>query len=372
MAAIKENHVAILLSNLGGGGVQQIILNLSSGFAAKGYEVDLLVGWSQDKMVRSLPEKVKLIELEKKKALFMLPDLVSYLRSSSPSVLITAQTHINIVGVIAKSLSMNRTKLIICEHNDMRAVIRNHPKEKYRPILAHWLYPKADSIVAVSNGVADSLVEAAGIQRQKIQVIYNPVISENMDELAIEPPSHPWFKEDRQNTILAIGRLEKQKDFCTLLRAVSLVHRTTPVRLVILGEGSQRTVLSDLAEELSISDIVSMPGFVLNPYSLMKRASVFVLSSRFEGFPGALVEAMACGVPVVSTDCQSGPEEILANGKFGRLVQVGDHLAMAEAIKLTLDDPGQLDASTRRGKEFTIKNSVNAYSTLIQNAMKPE
>ena len=369
MAAIKK-RVAFLLSNLGGGGVQQVMLNLAGGLATRGYEVDLVVGWGRDKTSRRIPEKVNIIELNKKKAFTMLPNLVRYLRTRAPYVLVTAQTHINLVGVIAKVISMNRTRVVICEHNDMRAVVKNHPKERYRPILAHWLYPKADSIVAVSNGVAESLVIAAGIQREKIQVIYNPVISDEMVELANEPASHPWFQGDEHKTILAVGRLEGQKDFFTLLQAVNLVLRSTPVRLVILGEGSQRAALTNLAEKLEISEILNMPGYVLNPYSLMKRASVFVLSSRFEGFPGVLVEAMACGVPVVSTNCQSGPEEILAGGKFGRMVPVGDYKALAEAIKLTLDDPFPVETSTQRGNEFGIGNAVTAYSNLLFNGME--
>jgi glycosyltransferase involved in cell wall biosynthesis len=195
-----------------------------------------------------------------------------------------------------------------------------------------WLYPRADAVVAVSKGVAQDLLNLMPQLKPKLTVIYNPVIDAAFYAKADAPVEHPWFQPHQPPVVLAAGRLVALKGYDTLLRAFARVRQQMPARLVILGEGSERPNLERLAAELGVAADVDMPGFDPNPFRYMKRAGVFVLSSRYEGLPNVLIQALACGCPVVSTDCPSGPSEILDGGRYGVLVPVDDVEAMARAI----------------------------------------
>lgn len=198
---------------------------------------------------------------------------------------------------------------------------------------AKYVYPYADEIVAVSDGVGEDLLKMTNASPEQITTIYNPSVTEDLLEKRTEPVDHPWFDEDEEiPVILGVGELSEQKDFETLIRAFDRVVDNQQARLVILGEGPRREKLETLIAELGLGDVVSMPGFVDNPYAYMAKTDVFVLSSRWEGCPNVLVEAMACGAPVVSTDCPSGPEEILKDGKHGLLLSVGDEEQMARCV----------------------------------------
>jgi glycosyltransferase involved in cell wall biosynthesis len=341
------------------------MLNLAKGLLSKNLTVDLVVGWPHGRNEQNIPLGTNLISLDKKKIIFGLPRLLQYLNTSQPKVLLTAQTHVNILGIVARLLYRKPIRLIVCEHNDMCAVVEAFPKERYRPVLARLLYPFADEIVAVSKGVAESISIKAYIPVNKIRILHNPIISEDMLMLAKKNVSHPWFQPGHPKVVLAVGRLELQKDYETLLKAMAIINQKRSLRLVILGEGSLRNKLNQLSIELGIHEIVDMPGYIDNPYPYMTNSSVFVLSSIFEGFPGVLVEAMACGIQVVSTNCPSGPQEILDGGKFGRLVTVGDEVAMAAAIVDSLDNPIPKDLSIKRGLEFAINKSIPAYLDII-------
>ncbi len=232
------------------------------------------------------------------------------------------------------------------------------------PNFIRIFYPWADEIVTVSNGVADDFASITGLRRERIQVIYNPVVTPEILEKAEEPLNHPWFTPGEPPVILSVGRLAKQKDYPTLIRAFALVHRECPARLMILGEGEERPKLEALIQELGLDDDVSLPGFVDNPYAYMSRAAVFVLSSAWEGFGNVLVEAMAVGTPVVATDCPSGPAEILGGGKWGKLVPVGDIEKIAKAIIETLEDLNRPDV-TKRAQDFGIEKLVQNYLRVL-------
>jgi glycosyltransferase involved in cell wall biosynthesis len=230
------------------------------------------------------------------------------------------------------------------------------------------LYPKADRIVAVSQGVADDLISLLNLPHEKVTVIYNPIVTPELFEQAKQPVSCSWFEQNRLPVILAVGRLTKAKDYPTLFRAFSLVRQVRPAKLLVLGEGEERSNLERLAIELGIQNDVSMSGFVDNPFAFMAKASVFVLSSAWEGLPTVLIEALSCGCPVVATDCRSGPREILDNGRYGRLVPVGDHEALAKAILETLDNPDfPADRQTRlqRAMEFSVDAAVDKYLKVL-------
>ncbi|HSJ87752.1 MAG TPA: glycosyltransferase [Anaerolineales bacterium] len=183
------------------------------------------------------------------------------------------------------------------------------------------------------------MVQITGLPRNKIQIIYNPVVTPELAEKVTASPNHPWFEIGQPPVLLAVGRLTAQKDFPTLIQAIAQVRQSQPVRLIILGEGPDRPLLEALIKDLGMEENMCLPGFVENPYAYMSRASLFVLSSRWEGLPTVLIEALYCGVPVISTDCPSGPREILADGKYGALVPIQDPTALAEMIKMALTKP---------------------------------
>jgi glycosyltransferase involved in cell wall biosynthesis len=238
--------------------------------------------------------------------------------------------------------------------------------------LARRSYLTADAIVTVSHGVADDLALHAGIPRERITTIYNPVVTPDLLDKAQAPLDHPWFTPGAPPVVLGVGRLHAQKDFPTLLKAFARVRAKQEARLMILGEGKnarkntvQRTALTALAAQLGVAADVALPGFVDNPFAYMARAAVFALSSAWEGLPGVLIQAMACGCPVVSTDCPSGPAEILENGEYGSLVPVGDDLSLANAILSTLNAPPARDRLQARAAMFSVDRTADRYLEVL-------
>jgi glycosyltransferase involved in cell wall biosynthesis len=219
----------------------------------------------------------------------------------------------------------------------------------------------------VSRGAADDLARTSGLPRDRVEVVYNPVITPTMLALARQAPDHPWFAPGQPPVIVGAGRLTRQKDFFTLLRAFAEVRRRRPARLIILGEGEDRSALQALADDLGVADEVALPGFQENALAYMAGSAVFALSSAWEGLPTVLIEALAAGARVVSTDCPSGPREILQDGRLGALVPVGDAVALAAAILEALGRPAgavPVDALT----PFTRDASVDHYLRVIENA----
>ena len=202
-----------------------------------------------------------------------------------------------------------------------------------------------------------------------IEVIFNPIINERIIQRANEPNNHPWFNPKTVPVIIAIGRLSEQKNFSLLLQSFAKVLESTKARLIIFGEGPLRSDLENLVKELNLQDAVLLPGVVANPYNYLNNADLFVLSSNYEGLPNALVEALACGCPVVSTDCQSGPREILDDGKYGILVEPSDVNGLARAILQSLNSENKLIPSTWL-EQFTEDIIVNKYLKLLERVTK--
>ena len=231
---------------------------------------------------------------------------------------------------------------------------------------ARWSYRWADRVVAVSEGVAEDVEKLFLVPRAKIVVIYNPIIGEGLEEKASKAVDHPWLDQDQFPVILGVGRLIGQKDFTTLLKSFFEVKKEiTGAKLIILGEGNKRVNLEKEIEELGLTEDVDLPGYVDNPYSYMKKSSVFVLSSAWEGFGNVLVEAMAVGTTVVSTDCPSGPAEILNHGEFGLLVPVGDIQALAGAVVAAIKNPVEPDILIGRAGDFSVDKAVDKYLEII-------
>jgi len=357
--------IAVLLPNLRGGGAQRAMALLAQGLAKQDFDVDLVLASAEGPYLSQVPSKVDIVDLGAHRALASLPNLVRYLRRERPEVLLSAMNHVNVVALWARKLSRVSMRTVVSVHNTLSQQLQNASSLQDRLALL-WIrpfYPWADAVVAVSKGIAEDLIRLTGLPQEKVQVIYNPVITPKLFERAEQPVDHPWFASGEPPVILGVGRLTKQKDFPTLIRAFSIIRRKRLIRLVILGEGEDRPKLEALVRELGLEEEVDMPGFVENPYAYMKRAAVFVLSSAWEGFGNVLVEAMAVGIPVVSTDCPNGPAEILEGGKWGRLVPVGDVHELAEAVEEAMINGVRPPAES--WEPYTLETVVTQYAKVL-------
>lgn len=370
MRSINKKKLSIFLPGLYGGGAERILLNLAEGFTARGVLVDIVLAQKEGEFTRQIPHKVRLVSLRETqrsslRTITALPSLVRYLKHEKPDILLSA-LHGNLIAVWAKLLAHTNTRVVLTEHNTFSLENKAmYPRmQRLNAILVRWFYPMSNDIIAVSNGVADDLARSVGINRNKIKVIYNPIINDTLCVKANRVPDHPWFQNSQIPIVISVGRLTEQKDYSMLLDAFYMVIKQANARLVILGEGEDRNHLERKVENLGLQEVVLLPGFVDNPYAYLAHSSVFVLSSRWEGLPTVLVEAMACGLPVISTDCPSGPREILQSGKYGRLIPVGDpaalSAAMLDGIKGNISNP-----PPESWAGFTVKHTVDQYFSLL-------
>ncbi|MGA7952684.1 MAG: glycosyltransferase [Gloeobacterales cyanobacterium] len=355
--------IAIFIRSLYEGGAERVMLNLARGFIKQDFNVDLVLVKAEGAYLTQVPPGIRLIDLKAQSKPSILPKLVKYLRQERPTSLLAALHYPCEIALLAKRLAGVSTRVVVSEHNNLSQEAKRIKQTSVRlsPFAARLFYPWADGIVAVSQGVAKDLATVTALPSARIQVIYNPVVVPEMFTKAKEPVDHAWFQPGQPPVILGVGRLFPQKDFLTLIRAFALVRNVRPARLVILGSGGpDEAKLNALIRDLVLEEEVELLGYVPNPYAYMARSSVFVLSSAWEGFGNVLVEAMAVGAEIVSTDCPSGPAEILAQGKYGALTPVGDSQAMAEAILKTLSGSSKKVASSWLD-QFTIETSAQKY-----------
>jgi glycosyltransferase involved in cell wall biosynthesis len=356
------------------------MLNLACGIAKQGVKVDLLLTKAEGEYINQVPDEIRLIDFNAanfgKDRLFnlptglastgSLPKLIHYLKQEQPLALISATHYPNEIAIIAKHLAKVPTRVIVSEHTTLSVEAQKVEQVSARliPITARLFYPWADGIITVSHGVAEDLSKITGIGKERIKVIYNPVITPELFNKAKEAVNHPWFLPGEAPVILGVGRLVAQKDFSTLIRAFAKVRQVKPARLMILGDGREKEQLKALARELGIEEDVALVGFVDNPFTYMKQAKLFVLSSAWEGLPTVLIEALAVGISVVSTNCESGPAEILDDGKYGELVPVGDSDAMAQAILKVLSGNSKLVDSDWL-EQFNLQTSIRNYLDVL-------
>ncbi len=338
--------IALFLPGLFGGGAERIFVRLANAFSIRGFNVEILVLSREGPLFSEVADGVRVRVLNKSTPARAIPLLYGYLRSHRPKSVLSGLFHANVAMATAARLAHFGGRLVLSERAALENSLRMLPWLD-RFLLRHWIrvaYPWSSKVVVVANGVGEELVCDFGLPRQDVQVIYNPIDIQMVREQSSEQVSFPW--EDKQPVIISGGRLHVQKDFRTLMEAFSLLRKDNSARLVILGEGAERGRLEAYAQELGISEDVWLPGFVSNPWAYMRRSSLFVLSSLWEGLPGMLLEAMALGLPLIATRCPSGPEEILENGRFGRLVPMRNpgvlSMAMAQGLsgKLPVYDVG--------------------------------
>lgn len=366
-ATARSPALAIFLPSLAGGGAERMMLNLARGAVEAGVTVDLVVASGDGPFRDLVPAEVELIDLASGRILSALPGLVRYLRRRRPQALLAAMDHANMVALWARALARVPTQVCVSVRSTLSQEAENAPSlgGRWMPHLARIFYPAARAVIAVSQGVADDLAMLIGPGRARLVVIPNPVVTPDLLRLAGDAPDHPWLGPGQPPVILAAGRLAPQKDYPTLIRAFAALVEGRDLRMVILGEGPERPALEALVGDLGLAGRVDLPGFRENPFAYMARARLFVLSSAWEGLPGVLIQAMACGTPVVSTDCPSGPREILEDGRLGPLVPVGDVTALAEALARTLDRPPESEVLQARAADFGLAPVTQLYLDVL-------
>lgn len=368
MKALDQTpRIALFVSFSGVGGVERMMVNLASGLIAQGCRVDLLPVKRNSPFLDQIPRDVRVVDLGTRHARTSFPALVRYLRRERPAAMLSAKDRANQIAILANRYAQVPTRIAVRLGTTVSAFLRNtnpsYLRLKTLPI--RWIYPQADAVVAVSNGVAEDLKRVAGLPPALVHVVPNPVITPGLAEMASEPVPHPWFNDASQPVIVSMGRLTRQKDFSTLIRAFALVRKRIPSRLVILGEGSGRSELAAWIHRLELDPVVDLPGFAPNPYAYLKRADCFVLSSIWEGSPNALSEALALGKPSVATDCPSGPAEILTGALRPFLVPMRSAEPMAEAIRKALNDPPAPSVLRAAVRDYTVEASSRRYLDVL-------
>lgn len=385
-------RIALVLRALDGGGMQRCMLELGEAFVERGCGVSLLVGDGGGPLRKRVPAAVDLVPLAAQgplaaraialrllgrealpllgisspRMLRHLTALARELRRIEPQAVLAMGTQSNLAVLWARQVGGIDTRVVLCECTTL-SVAASRSRRRFRrayPALVGHHYPAADAIVAVSQAVADDLAATAQLPRSAITAIHNWV---TMDvEAASGPaPDHPWFAAEAPPLVLGVGRLHWQKDFATLIRAYALLRDRRSARLVILGEGPERGYLERLAKVCGVAAEVHFAGFTTNPFAWMARASVLAVTSLSEGFGNVIVEALACGLPVVGTDCPGGPREILDGGRFGRLVPVGDAVALAEALERCITDPPDAALLKQRAADFSLAAASRLYLDLL-------
>jgi glycosyltransferase involved in cell wall biosynthesis len=335
--------LALFLPTLYSGGAERVHLNLARYFRDRGLRVDLVVCKYFGSLKDQVPEGVRLISLGAWKVMLSTPAYLRYLRLARPPVVLSSVENASIVSCIGKMLSPHHHRLVVRLDNSLSAPGALPLQFQRWPMMTAVIasFPAADAFIAVSNGLKRQLERLPGLGNKPIRRIYNPIIHEDFEVEADTRPPLPAAIGPGESYVLAVGRLHRQKGYEHLLRAFARVRVHPPSHLVILGEGDEREELEALATSLGIAPRVHFLGYAANPLAYMRHAAIFVLSSLAEGFGNVLVEALACGTPVISTDCPHGPREILADGRFGTLVCVGDVDALAQAIVAGLKVPRQ-------------------------------
>ena len=341
----QKTDVSIFIPSLEIGGAELAMLQIAEGLAAKGLIVDLVLIQAKGALISQVSDKVRVVNLASSRTRYSIWKLINYLLKARPASLISAQDGANVIAILAKFLSRVATCLIITINSHLSLAynfnINKDPlNNRFSTRALFWIikfiYKYADNIVAISSGTADDVARVTKIPRERIRVFYLPVLTDRFFKLKSKKIGNQSLLAQDVPNILSVGRLTSAKDFTTLIRAFSIVVKDIPSRMIILGEGEMRPELESLISNLGLKDDILLPGFVDNCYPYMVECDLFVVSSVTEGLSTVLIEAMACGASLISTDCKSGPREILEDGLWGRLVPVSNYKELAEAIKNVL------------------------------------
>lgn len=361
--------IAIFIRTLkSGGGAQRAMVRFASGLARRGYPVTVLSLIPGTAFDSELDPAITRVTLGSGRLAFAIPAIANYLRNHRPVTLFMTEPASNLVGVLAAGLARVGTRVVIREglFPSVAKIESPHRSTRLAYRLAPWIYRHADGIIAIATDLAEDLAKTAHISRERITTIaVNPVVTRQLLESAAQVPTHPWLTDGGSPVILGVGRFSRQKDYVTLIKAFGIVRTTRPCRLLLIGDGEERAMLEAAALATGHMEDIAMPGFMAEPFAAMKNCAVFVLSSRYEGLPNVLIEAVACGAPIISTDCPSGPTDVLEGGRWGKLVPVGNEIAMAQAIFNVLDNPPDRAKLAERGLDFTVDRSIDCYLPVL-------
>lgn len=371
MTLPKSPTVMFYLPEMKVGGAEISLLRLAQGLREHGVR-PVFVIHRADAAARRLAGDMELVSLQADRTLSATRRLVALLRRQPPDFLVSALTHTNVVAAVAAKLARVRTRVIVTEHAPISSMRQIDASSTYRMTLAlmPWAYRLADAVVAVSQGVhADIGPMLPAATRRRFEIIANPVLRKDWQSLSEAAVGDDWFQDGAAPVVLSVGRLSPEKNFALLVRAFARLPSDATAqpapRLAIIGEGPEREALQGLIGELGLQGRVRLLGQRDNPFAFMRRACVFAMTSNFEGFGNVLIEAMACGLPIVSTDCPVGPREILCGGRYGDLVAPGDVQGLAGALQARLQDPRTAAGARQRALEFTAERSVEQYLALF-------
>jgi glycosyltransferase involved in cell wall biosynthesis len=366
---IPNPSVAIVLPTLGVGGAEKVLIELANCLARHEWPVQLLAMSADGPLAKSVSPRVEIVELgcaTYRKAVLA---LARHYKRARPQIVLTSMYATGLAAIAAKAISGYKPKIVIGAHNSLHSKVTrpDNIKDKYLLLpLCRALFPWADAFIPVSQGVAQELKAIFKLPDRDVRVIYNPVVSPQLLAQTGEPVDHPWLAVPRGfKTLVSVGRLVEQKGFDVLLKAFAGVRDIRDCRLIIVGDGPLRAELQALARELGMGSLVDFLGLQDNPYKFVSRADLFVLSSRWEGLGNVVIEALACGCPVVATDCNYGPSEILRGGAYGPLAAIDDPDALARCIGEALESDVFMhnDKATLKARalDFTVENSIEQY-----------
>ncbi len=361
-----KKHISILLPNLRCGGAERVTVNLANGFIKRGYAVDMVLLSAKGEFLVDLLPEVRVIDLKVNRMRGLLFPLIRYILTQRPTTFLACMWPLSMIAILACKLSCVDVRLVVVEHTTWsRDIICKSRFKRWQVATSmHYIFPSARDIVTVSQGAADDLARFANLCRDDVKVIYNPVVGESKpDNTSLLPPQNWWLGPHRK--VLAVGTLTAIKDYFTLLKAFAQLRQKVDARLLILGEGESRTSLETYIKNLGLEGSVFLPGFIKDPSPYYKQADLHVLSSKGEGLPTVIIEALAAGTPVVSTDCLSGPREILCDGRYGHLVPVGDSAALALAMAESLNSKYDPAILKLRAHDFSIDKAVTRYESIL-------
>lgn len=366
---MNKKHLAIVVSFSGNGGVEKMMINLINEFTKyENLSIDLLLIKDKSKYLQNISEKVNIIKLRSKHSSTSFIPILLYLKKNTPDAVLVAKERAGRAVILAKLLSRNNSRIVLrLGTNLARAMQGKHALARFiRYKLTRFFYRHFSAIVAVSDGVRQDTHTVSNVPLENIHVIRNPVITPQLLQQSTHTPNHPWLTRKTLPVIMGAGRLTQQKGFDTLIQAFALINKQIKSRLIILGDGDPKKELIELATTLGVQDLVDFPGFTNNPYSYLSHADLFILSSRWEGSPNALTEAMALGTQIVSTDCPSGPSELLQNGKIAPLVPVDDPATLANAAIQVLNNPIDPQKIKDAVSSYTPARAAEEYLKLLQ------
>jgi glycosyltransferase involved in cell wall biosynthesis len=355
---------------MGSGGAEKVMLTLLEFLDKDRFEPVLILFEAKGAYLDSIPENIRVITLGKNSrfsALSLVIKLSRIFSDERPNIILSFLWYSNVISIFAKRLSGISAPLIVGVHNIMNMSLKGQRLERIKRILISKTYPRADLILILSNTMREDLIRNFNLPAPLMRIVHNPMDIEKIEAISLKDPDHPWFS-DNIPVIISVGRLHRQKNFPVLLKAFAKLRKKGDFRLIILGEGSERGALMKLVKELRIEDSVQLPGFVKNPFAYLNKSSLFVMSSTHEGLPVALIEAMACTVPVVASACPS-VAEMITDYENGLLAPVSDPVALSAAMWRVLNDDGLrkrlVENNQKEGKKYSVQKIVDDYESIF-------